>query len=121
MTAVFDEMTAWELGLEDCDIWAIKVVVREGRYMPLNRTEATIACQLMRRKNVGFAAICLALRMSKGAAVKMCRHDKTGVDIDELIARYPEIIGPVLPDVDPLPISAIELRRAGQRRRARKA
>lgn len=91
-----------QIELPDYDWWAIQVVVREGRYVNLAMPERIIAAKLMRRKGWEWADIAMALRSTRDAVTKLCNRSDSGLDLDDLIAAKPEIIGAPLPDVGPV-------------------
>lgn len=105
-----DEMLLWEFGVEDIDLWAVKVAVREGRYMALTRREQTLAIKLMMRKGHSLDAISKILRLSKPLASKLSCKGLLGVDVDALVEALPELVGPPVPTNDP-PLSSVDTRR----------
>ncbi len=97
--------------VDDLDLWAIKVVVRECRYMKLSRTEQVVAARLMRRKGWGTMEIATALRTSTDSVVQMYKRDKINVDLDELVEQMPEVVGPPVISEPGLPMTREQVRK----------
>lgn len=90
MTSVLeqvDELTEeQQRALDRLDLWAIQVVVREGKPMRLITREGIIAAQLMRRKGIGTHEQARRLGVTRDL-VNRWHTRKACIDID-LIPEY---------------------------------
>ena len=76
-----------DLDLADYDLWAIRCVVREGRWMNLNREEQIIAVHLLRRKGLSNHQIAARMRIGEDLATKMALRCVPKIDIDTIPER----------------------------------
>lgn len=85
MTSLFVQADL-DLDLADYDLWAIRCMVREGRWMNLTREEQIIAAHLMKRKGMDNREIAERLRTCIDTAQRYTNL-KPGLDIDSIPER----------------------------------
>lgn len=94
-------------GEEVIDLWAVRIVVREGRFMPLTRSEQIVAAHLMRKKGLSIAEASERLRLSPALTQKLGLR-KPPAALDQV---GDDVIGnPVIPPVV-FPISIVRNRK----------
>lgn len=78
---------------EPLDLWAVRVVVREGRYMPLSKEERILAAHLLSLKGFTSPQIAERLRMDNGHAAYHLLRGKPPMPLEEV---DPTVYGPLV-------------------------